>query len=85
MDQFVDCEGNWKLKSIDEPLRESTRKNITHTAEISNNVHMELPLLEGVKPVGKSNIDTLIKNIWSPTMTITGIEGLGNASAGNII
>jgi len=85
MDQFVDTMGEWKLKTLEEPIDQSNFDKIKFLAEISNNEHMKVPLLEGVKHPGADPVDTLVKNIWRPTLTITGHEGFGDTSSGNVI
>jgi len=46
---------------------------------------MKLPLLENVKHCGNDEIECLINNVWKPTLTITGIEGLSDRYGGNVI
>mmetsp|Transcript_54400 Transcript_54400/g.118628 ORF Transcript_54400/g.118628 Transcript_54400/m.118628 type:complete len:132 (+) Transcript_54400:735-1130(+) len=87
MDQFCDVHGTWRLntESTNPPLNANTLDKIKKNAELSNNKHMDLPLLEGVQPLGTDPVDTFTRNVWYPTMTITGHEGFGDKHAGNVI
>jgi len=85
MEQFTDVEGNWKLNTLVKDIDDETRNQLKQTAEVSNNAHMILPLLDGVKHCGHDEIECLVNNVWKPTLTITGIEGLPNRQGGNVI
>jgi len=85
MDKLTDIYGNWKFESINESISASDLNKVDQMRKITNNGHMEMNLLKDVKPVGDDELDTLVRNVWKPTLTCIGTEGLGDLRAGNVI
>lgn len=85
MDQLCDIYGNWKFSKIDESISESDLAKVDTMRQITQNGHMEMCLLEGVRPVGNDALDSLVRNVWKPTLTCIGTDGLGDLSSGNVV
>ncbi len=74
-----------RKKRDEENTEEETKQKLEQVRKVSNDAHMDLPLLVGVKPLGKDALDSLVRNVWEPTLTITGQEGLTGKDSGNVI
>lgn len=85
MDKICDIYGNWKFKEISDEISVSDLSKIDQMRKITEDGHMQMNLLEGVKPVGDNSLDTLVRNVWKPTLTCIGTDGLGDMQAGNVV
>lgn len=49
-------------------------------------VWRDLPLLDGVRPMGEDNLERVLNRTWRPTLSVTGADGLPPLeSAGNVL
>lgn len=85
MDQLTDVYGNWKFSEIPEDISESDLNKIDQMRKITQDGHMDMNLLSGVKPVGTDSFDSLVRNVWRPTLTCIGNEGMGDLAGGNVV
>ena len=53
---------------------------------LGNGVWTEFPLVNGMKPMGKDNVERILNRTWRATLSITGADGIPPAgSAGNVL
>lgn len=85
MDKLTDIYGNWKFTAISEEISPSDLSKIDQMRQITQDGHMHMNLLPGVNPLGTDSLDTLVRNVWKPTLTCIGTDGLGDMQAGNVV
>jgi len=53
---------------------------------LKNDVWSKFPLIDGLKPMGKDNVEKILNRTWKPTLSITGVDGIPPLSnAGNVL
>jgi acetylornithine deacetylase/succinyl-diaminopimelate desuccinylase-like protein len=54
--------------------------------ELGDAVWKEFPFVDGMRPMGKNNVERILNRTWRSTLSITGVDGIPPpASAGNVL
>jgi acetylornithine deacetylase/succinyl-diaminopimelate desuccinylase-like protein len=54
--------------------------------ELGNEVWQEFPFVDGMRPMGRTNLERILNRTWRSTLSITGVDGIPPlASAGNVL
>ena len=79
--------GAIKLKELRVAIPRERIEQVRGTARaLGNSVWAEFPLVDGMKPMGKDNVERILNRTWRSTLSITGVDGLPPlASAGNVL
>jgi acetylornithine deacetylase/succinyl-diaminopimelate desuccinylase-like protein len=58
----------------------------TTARELGDDLWTEFPFVEGMRPMGKNNVERILNRTWRSTLSITGVDGIPPlASAGNVL
>ncbi len=76
-----------KLKELRVTIPRERMQQARGTARaLGNSVWGEFPLVDGMKPMGKDNVERILNRTWRSTLSITGVDGIpALASAGNVL
>jgi acetylornithine deacetylase/succinyl-diaminopimelate desuccinylase-like protein len=79
--------GAIKLKELRVAIPRQRIEQARGTARaLGNGVWAEFPFADGMKPMGKDNVERILNRTWRSTLSITGVEGIpALASAGNVL
>jgi acetylornithine deacetylase/succinyl-diaminopimelate desuccinylase-like protein len=82
-----DATGDLLVESLHVPIPADRRKQVRATAELlGDEVFRKLPFAPGVRPLSNDPVDLLIGSTWSPTLVVTGADGLpALRDAGNVL
>ena len=74
------------LPELNAVIPELRKTQLDAAAEIiGDNIHLDLPFLDGVEPISKDNCDLFAKQTWGNAIEIIGIDGIPTiANAGNV-
>ena len=76
-----------KLKELKAAIPRERAAQARSTARaLGNDVWAKFPLVDGLKPMGKDNVERVLNRTWRSTLSITGVDGIPPlASAGNVL
>jgi acetylornithine deacetylase/succinyl-diaminopimelate desuccinylase-like protein len=79
--------GAIKLKELKVAIPRERLAQARGTARaLGNGVWAEFPFVDGMKPMGKDNVERILNRTWRATLSITGVDGIPPlASAGNVL
>jgi len=79
--------GTVKLKELKVAIPRERAAQARSTARaLGNGVWAKLPLVDGLKPMGKDNVERVLNRTWRATVSITGVDGIPPlTSAGNVL
>jgi acetylornithine deacetylase/succinyl-diaminopimelate desuccinylase-like protein len=75
------------LKELEVPIPRERVAQAKRTArELGNQVWTEFPFVDGMRPMGRTNLERILNRTWRSTLSITGVDGMPPlASAGNVL
>ncbi len=76
-----------KLKELRAPIpRERVLQARSTARALGNDVWAKFPLVDGLQPMGKDNVERILNRTWRSTLSITGVDGIPPlTSAGNVL
>jgi len=76
-----------KLKELRVAIPRSRVAQARSTArELGDDVWAEFPFVDGMRPMGKNNVERILNRTWRSTLSITGVDAIPPlASAGNVL
>jgi acetylornithine deacetylase/succinyl-diaminopimelate desuccinylase-like protein len=79
--------GAIKLKELHVKIPAQRIEQAKGTAKVlKNDVWSKFPLVDGMKPMGKDNVERILNRTWRPTLSITGVDGIpALTNAGNVL
>jgi len=79
--------GAIKLKELKAAIPRERAAQARSTARVlGNDVWAKFPLVDGLKPMGKDNVERVLNRTWRSTLSVTGVDGIPPlASAGNVL
>lgn len=79
--------GEILLKDLHVKIPAQRMEQAKGTAKVlKNDVWSKFPLIDGLKPMGKDNVEKILNRTWKPTLSITGVDGIpALSSAGNVL
>jgi acetylornithine deacetylase/succinyl-diaminopimelate desuccinylase-like protein len=79
--------GEILLKDLHVKIPAQRLEQAKGTAKVlKNEVWSKFPLIDGLKPMGKDNVEKILNRTWKPTLSITGVDGIPALSnAGNVL
>ena len=79
--------GAIKLKELHVKIPAQRLAQAKGTAKVlKNDVWSKFPLVDGMKPMGKDNVERILNRTWRPTLSITGVDGIpALTNAGNVL
>jgi acetylornithine deacetylase/succinyl-diaminopimelate desuccinylase-like protein len=79
--------GTIKLRELEVPIPRERIAQAKGTArELGNEVWREFPFVDGMRPMGRNNLERILNRTWRSTLSITGVDGIPPlASAGNVL
>ena len=79
--------GEILLKDLHVKIPAQRAEQAKGTAKVlKNDVWSKFPLIDGLKPMGKDNVEKILNRTWRPTLSITGVDGIPPLSnAGNVL
>jgi acetylornithine deacetylase/succinyl-diaminopimelate desuccinylase-like protein len=79
--------GAIKLKELQVAIPPERRKQAKGTAKaLGNDVWAKFPLVDGLEPMGKNNVERILNRTWRSTLSVTGVDGIPPLeSAGNVL
>jgi len=79
--------GAIKLKELHVAIPKQRLEQAKGTAKVlKNDIWSKFPFVEGMKPMGKDNVERILNRTWRPTLSITGVDGIpALTSAGNVL
>jgi acetylornithine deacetylase/succinyl-diaminopimelate desuccinylase-like protein len=79
--------GTIKLAELRVAIPRERSEQAKGTAKVlGNDVWAKFPLVDGIKPMGKSNLERILNRTWRSTLSITGVDGIPPLdSAGSVL
>jgi acetylornithine deacetylase/succinyl-diaminopimelate desuccinylase-like protein len=79
--------GEIKLKDLHVRIpRERVAQAKAAASALRNDVWAKFPFVDGMKPMGSSNVERVLNRTWRPTLSVTGVDGIpALGSAGNVL
>ena len=79
--------GAIKLKELRVAIPRERIEQARGTARVlGDGVWEEFPLVDGLKPMGKDNVERILNRTWRATLSVTGVDGIPPLeSAGNVL
>lgn len=79
--------GELLLGDLYQPIPEEHAKNAEELArEFGDIVVADIPFLPGVRPMGESAAERILRKTWYPTVSTVGVDGIpASADAGNVL
>ena len=79
--------GSIKLEELKVAIPRERAAQARSTARaLGNDVWAKFPLVDGLKPMGKDNVERVLNRTWRSTLSITGVAGIpALESAGNVL
>jgi acetylornithine deacetylase/succinyl-diaminopimelate desuccinylase-like protein len=76
-----------KLKELEVAIPRERVAQAKATARVlGDDAWAKFPLVDGLEPMGKSNLERILNRTWRATLSVTGVEGIPPlASAGNVL
>jgi acetylornithine deacetylase/succinyl-diaminopimelate desuccinylase-like protein len=79
--------GEIKLKELKVAIPRERAAQARATARaLGDEVWAKFPLVDGIEPMGKDNVERILNRTWRSTLSVTGVDGIPPlASAGNVL